>query len=175
MKNTNLLLKFSDRLYLLLAVVIPCFFIQGCYSFSQTSFPSYIKTITVVPIKNQSQQTLVGEKIRRSLEDYFKNEVGGVRIVNSNAQADCQTTLKSYSNQPAQFSRSGTVSQYKVTINVDIIIYDKVKNKELYNGKSVQGIGIYDISRGESEVTNGQERALKNLQEMISSNALSNW
>jgi hypothetical protein len=167
--NINLLF------YIKILSLLTPFLLCSCYSFSQTALPSHLKTMTVLPVQNQTTQSLVAEKMQRGVEDFYKNQLGGVRLVSQNGLAETRIVFKSYTNAPIQFNSSGVVSQYKVTLQFDFEIYDKIKDKALYSGKSLSSSGFYDISIGENEDQHGQERAIKNFKEVIAANALSSW
>jgi hypothetical protein len=83
--------------------------------------------------------------------------------------------LRSYSNAPHKFDAGGMVSEYVVTLVVDVEFRDRIKNEIIYSGTNLRGTGIYSLERNESEELHGQARALESIQQLIINNALSSW
>lgn len=149
--------------------------VLGCYSFSQTSLPGHIKTITIYPAENKTYQALLGDQLTQGLQSLFRSQAPNLRQINSGAHAEFITTLVNYANKPASYDSDGQVSQYKVSVMVDIEFTDKVNKEPIYKKQGLIGSGIYDIDEGETEESHGQKRALEDIQELIISNALSAW
>lgn len=117
----------------------------------------------------------MGDRLTQGIQDLFRKEAPNLRQVNQGAHSEFHTTLTSYSNSPMDFNSSGQVSQYKVTLSVNVRFVDQVKGYDIYSKKGLTSVGVYDVSRGESEELHGQKRALEELQSLIISNALSGW
>jgi hypothetical protein len=147
----------------------------GCYSFSQTSLPRHLSSITIYPAQNRTFQSLMGDRLTQGVQELFRREAPNLRQINQGAHSEFHTTLTSYTNAPMDFTSSGQVSLYKVTIRVDVKFSDMVKGYDIYNKKGLTAFGVYDLSKGESEELHGQKRALEELQTLIISNALSGW
>lgn len=148
--------------------------LSSCYSFSQTTLPPHLRTLTVLPAENRTTQSILGDEITAAVKETFQSNAPSLRQVPSGGSAEFEIVLNQYRNSPASYSTSGLVSTYQVSIGVDVVFKDKVKNRNLYTQKNLNATGIYDISKGETEEI-GQKRALKELKEILVNNALSNW
>jgi len=155
---------------LLLALVL-----QGCYSFTATSLPSHIRTVSIPEVQNQTTDPMLGNRLHDAVVELFQKNASGIRIVNTDGDADFQLTLVSYSNAPENFSRDASVETYKATLVVNATFRDQVKNTVIYDGRSLRADGVYDITKNETEDRHGQQRAIEKLQELIVNNALARW
>lgn len=156
-------------------IILSTLLFWGCYSFSQTTLPGHLKTIVIYPAKNVTYQASMGDKLTQGIQEMFRKEAPSLRQINDNAQAEFEMTLRSYSNSAHKFDASGTVSEYVVTLVVDVAFRDMTKNEIIYSGSGLRGTGIYSLDANESEELHGQARALESIQQLIINNALSGW
>ena len=147
--------KFSRLFFALVVAMFACTF-SGCYSFTASTLPSHIKTVNIHEVDD-------------------KRNAGGVRLVNGEANADFEITLLSYSNKPENYNSNSDVETYRVTIRVEVKFYDNVKERIIYESKSLSADGVYDVQANETEDRHGQTRAVEKLQDLIVSNALAKW
>ena len=129
----------------------------------------------IADVDYRSYDPVLGNRLKDGVTELFRINAPAVRIVNDNADADFSVTLLSYSNRPETQSSNAEVETYRVTMGISVSFYDNVRKKTIYEGKSVQAIGSYDVLKNESEEVHGQERAIKLLQEIIVANALAKW
>jgi len=147
----------------------------SCYSFTATTLPAHIKTVNIADVDYRSFDPVLGNRLKDGIRELFRINAPAIRIVNDNADADFTVTLLSYSNRPEAQSSNAEVETYRVTMGVSVSFYDNVRKKTIYESKNVQAIGSYDVQKNESEEMQGQERAIKALQEIIVANALAKW
>ena len=95
--------------------------------------------------------------------------------MNSEADADFQLTLLSYTNKPENFTSGSEVETYRVTMKVNVRFYDNVAEKMIYKGDNLSADGTYDVLQNETEDRHGQARAIEKLQDLIIANALAKW
>lgn len=162
-------------LFMSLLLISATAMISGCYSFSQTSLPTHLQSITIYPAENKTFQSIMGDRLTQGVQDLFRREAPNLRQINQGAHAEFFTTLTNYTNAPLDFNSSGQVSLYRVTLTVNVKFVDQVKGFDIYSKKGLTSYGVYDVSLGESEQLQGQQRALDELQQLIISNALSGW
>ena len=105
----------------------------------------------------------------------FRKNAGGVRLVNDNANADFEMTLLSYTNKPENYNSNSDVETYRVTIRVSVKFFDNVKERVIYESKSLSAEGTYDVQANETEDRHGQARAIEKMQDLIITNALAKW
>ena len=147
----------------------------GCYSFTASTLPSHIKTVQIHEVDNKTLDPVLGNTLKDSVEKMFRKNAGGVRLVNSDADADFELTLLSYTNKPQNYTSSSEVETYRVTMKVNVRFYDNVKEKMIYKGENLSADGTYDVLQNETEDRHGQSRAIAKLQDLIIANALAKW
>ena len=147
----------------------------GCYSFTASTLPSHIKTVQIHEVDNKTLDPVLGNTLKDSVEKMFRKNAGGVRLVNSDADADFELTLLSYTNKPENYTSSSEVETYRVTMKVNVRFYDNVKEKMIYTGENLSADGTYDVLQNETEDRHGQSRAIAKLQDLIIANALAKW
>ena len=157
----------------LLALVSLMF--AGCYSFTASTLPSHIKTVQIHEVEDKALDPVLANDLHTAVVDMFKKNAGGIRLVNEEANADFEITLLSYANKPENYNSNSDVETYRVTIRVSVKFYDNVKERIIYENKSLSADGVYDIQKNESEDRHGQARAIEKLQDLIIANALAKW
>ena len=167
-KNLSCLLCF-------VAVALLATLLNGCYSFTASTLPSHIKTVNIHEVDDKTLDPVLANNIHTAVVDMFKRNAGGVRLVNGDANADFEITLLSYSNKPENYNSNSDVETYHVTIRVEVKFYDNVKERIIYESKSLSADGVYDVQANETEDRHGQTRAVEKLQDLIVSNALAKW
>ena len=149
--------------------------LTGCYSFTASTLPSHIKTVQIHDVDDKTLDPVLANSIHTAVVEMFKKNAGGVRLVNEEANADFEITLLSYTNKPENYNSNSDVETYRVTIRVSVKFYDNVKERIIYESKSLSADGTYDIQKNESEDRHGQARAIEKMQDLIISNALAKW
>lgn len=150
-------------------------FLTGCYSFTASTLPSHIKTVQIHEVEDKTLDPVLANDIHTAVVDMFKKNAGSIRLVNEEANADFEISLLSYANKPENYNSNSDVETYRVTIRVSVKFYDNVKERIIYENKSLSAEGVYDIQKNESEDRHGQARAIEKLQDLIISNALAKW
>ena len=164
-----------SRFLFLVAVTFVAGLLAGCYSFTASTLPSHIKTVQIHEVEDKTLDPVLANNIHTAVVDMFKKNAGGVRLVNENANADFEMTLLSYTNKPENYNSNSDVETYRVSIRVSVKFYDNVKERIIYENKSLSADGTYDIQKNESEDRHGQARAIEKMQDLIIANALAKW
>ena len=162
----------------LVAGMLMCAFagvLAGCYSFTASTLPSHIKTVQILDVEDKVLDPVLANDIHTAVVEMFKKNAGGVRLVNEEANADFEITLLSYTNKPENYNSNSDVETYRVTIRVSVKFYDNVKERIIYENKSLSADGVYDVQKNEAEDRHGQARAIEKLQDLIIANALAKW
>ena len=167
--------KFISRLFVAMMLALLACGFSGCYSFTASTLPSHIKTVNIHEVEDKTLDPVLANNIHTAVVDMFKRNAGGVRLVNDEANADFEITLLSYSNKPENYNSNSDVETYRVTIRVEVRFYDNVKERIIYESKSLSADGTYDIQKNESEDRHGQARAIEKMQDLIIANALAKW
>jgi hypothetical protein len=163
-----------SRLVLVLMVFVASL-LSGCYSFTASTLPSHIKTVKIHEVEDKTLDPVLANNIRAGVLEMFRKNAGGVRVVNDNANADFEMTLLSYTNKPENYNSSSDVETYRVTSRVSVKFYDNVKERVIYESKSLSAEGTYDVQANETEDRHGQARAIEKMQDLIITNALAKW
>lgn len=150
-------------------------FLVGCYSFTASTLPSHIKTVKIHEVVDKTLDPVLANNIREGVVEMFRKNAGGVRLVNEEANADFEMTLLSYTNKPENYNSNSDVETYRVTIRVSVKFYDNVKDRVIYESKSLSAEGTYDVQANETEDRHGQTRAIEKMQDLIITNALAKW
>ena len=162
------------RILMLLVALLVCS-LSGCYSFTASTLPSHIKTVKIHEVEDKTLDPVLANNIREGVVEMFRKNAGGVRLVNQDANADFEMTLLSYTNKPENYNSNSDVETYRVTIRVSVKFYDNVKEKVIYESKSLSAEGTYDVQANETEDRHGQARAIEKMQDLIITNALAKW
>jgi len=149
--------------------------LAGCYSFTASTLPSHIKTVQIHDVEDKVLDPVLANDIHTAVVEMFKKNAGGVRLVNEEANADFEITLLSYTNKPENYNSNSDVETYRVSIRVSVKFYDNVKERIIYENKSLSADGVYDVQKNEAEDRHGQARAIEKLQDLIIANALAKW
>lgn len=165
-------MKIRIGFFLILLIAIA---LCGCYSFTATTLPSHIKTVRIAEIDNKTLDPVLGNEIQTGVQELFRKNAGKVRLINGEADADFNLTLLSYTNKPENYNSADEVETYRVTIRVAVKFYDNVKDRMIYEAKSLSADGVYDVLKNETEDRHGQERAIEKMQDLIITNALAKW
>ncbi|MBD3316078.1 MAG: hypothetical protein GF344_09840 [Chitinivibrionales bacterium] len=155
----------------LIALLCGC----GIYTFSGSTLPNHLNTVDIPLFENRSLKPRVGQDITESVTE----EVVGsnlLRVVGGTGDATITGTVRRYTNHPRTYSttsyREVDVSEYMVTITVEVVFMDNVENKALYEG-TITGEGIYDFQNETEE--DGREEALEDIVRQIIQNSVQSW
>ena len=164
-----------SRLLCFVAIALLAGLLSGCYSFTASTLPSHIRTVKIHEVEDKTLDPVLANNIREGVVEMFRKNAGGVRLVNGDANADFEMTLLSYTNKPENYNSNSDVETYRDTIRVSVKFYDNVKEKVIYESKSLSAEGTYDVQANETEDRHGQARAIEKMQDLIITNALAKW
>jgi hypothetical protein len=147
----------------------------GIYTFSGSTLPAYLKTVDIPLFGNESLQPDVAEDLTAKLnQEVLSSNL--LRIVAADGDATIRGRILGYSHHPYTYGakdyRDVTVTQYAVTIRVEVEFMDNKKKEPLYKGV-VTGDGIYNLD-SETE-DSGRQRALEEIVEQILQNSVQSW
>lgn len=147
----------------------------GIYSFSGSSLPSHLKTVTLPLVGNQSMEPDVADELTRELNRQILAD-NLLRIVSDNGDATILATVVSYTHEPFTFGAASTrqvdVDEYIVKVRAEVEFYDNVKDAALFK-ETLEGQGKYDFTK-EVEV-DGRKRAVLDLVQRILQSSLQGW
>lgn len=156
-------------------LALGCCLLSSCYSFTASTLPSHIKSVNIHEVEDKTMDAVLANDIRTAVLEMFRKNASSVRVVNGDAHSDFEITLLSYTNKPLDYNSNSDVETYRVTIRVGVKFYDNVKERIIYENKSLSAEGTYDVQANETEDRHGQKRAIEKLQDLIITNALAKW
>lgn len=156
------------HLLLVLLFTVSC----GFYSFSGSSLKG-IKTIAVPLFDNQTTQYGIREKLTEKLNDAIISD-NTLQVVNiRNADSALRGTVVNYENECYTFDAAGNCGEYISRVYVDAVFEDLEDNEIIWEGKNIEGYGIYSASSETEE--DGIERALEKLSADIVEKVIRGW
>ncbi|MBU1699946.1 MAG: hypothetical protein KJ970_12230 [Candidatus Eisenbacteria bacterium] len=155
-------------------------FICGCgYSFSGSSLPSYIKTIAIPVLENQSLDYQVADEVTQALVDRFISDNRLKVAPISQADAVLQGVLNAYENKVYGYSRDEAPEQYIVIMKISLALTDRVKNREIWAEENLVASGVYSpgglIPGGPTSEEEARQKALEDLANDVLSRTLEQW
>jgi len=148
----------------------------GAYSFTGSSVPAHLKTISIPVAQDKSPAAIPG--LRESLTDdliqKFINDnslqVSGV----TSADASLNCVITSVTDVPAIVSAGEQISARKLTITVRVLYKDLVMKKTVFE-KDFSGFGEYVPAQATNEREDAIAIAVNNISEDILLAVVSGW
>ncbi|MFW5960433.1 MAG: LPS assembly lipoprotein LptE [Chitinivibrionales bacterium] len=160
----------SSIISIVLMAVCGC----GVYSFTSTSIPAHLDTISVPLLINSSMESGVAEEITYSLSNRMQDH--GLKSVKGNGDAIIEGEVLSYENKPYEYTANRAfevdVKSYVVRVSVRVEFRDEVKDKVLYSGR-IKGEGIYNFNTEDEET--GMAKAIDDVVQQIIDNSVTGW
>jgi len=160
----------------LLSVIISASTVaMGCgpYSFSGSSIPSHIKSVAIPIFENETAEFGIKEKVTDALLENFVSE--NILNISDNQYADSiiRGTITKITDVPFTFDENEIVQEYRITIYLNLVWHDQVRDNDLFDGK-INGWGVYPADSPE-ERNEGIEKAIERLITAITNQTLSGW
>ncbi|HWF43688.1 MAG TPA: LptE family protein [Candidatus Kapabacteria bacterium] len=166
---------FSIRnLFFLLTLAV----LSGCYSFTGASLPSYLHTIAIPLVEDNSGfgQPDVRQNLTDNLIQKFTNE-GSLRVANvSNADAVLEVSIPSNGilDESVSVRPGDQTTTKRVTLHVHAIYRDQKKQKLFWENDFTQS-SDYPISQNLAGLRTALHDAEDKLSETLLIAAISNW
>jgi len=160
------------KLFYSLTIIL---FLSGCGYYSVSgSLPSYLKTAAVPLFENETTEVGLVEDLSDAIEKAILAN-GSMKIAGE-FQADAVVSGKVIDviDEADVYSRSESAKQFKLRIIADVVFFDKVKNKPIWEGKRVEGWARYDASGGETR-EDAKASALEMLAKEIIDKTVTGW
>ncbi|TFB12974.1 hypothetical protein E3V33_03685 [Candidatus Marinimicrobia bacterium MT.SAG.4] len=145
----------------------------GPYSFSGSSIPSHIKSVAIPIFENETAEFGIKEKVTDALLENFISENILKISDKKNADSIIRGTIMKITDVPFTFDENEIVQDYRVTIYLNLVWHDQVKDNDLFDGK-INGWGVYPANSPE-ERDDGIEKAIERLITEITNKTLSGW
>jgi len=127
-------------------LILSIFFVQSCGFYSMAgSIPPHIKSIAIPLVDNQTAEFGIAENITDNIIAVF-NEENILRIVDEqNSDSILNGTIIKIVDAPYTFNSQEAVSEYRVTISMNMTWLDVKNDTELLK-KNYTGWGAYGLS-----------------------------
>ena len=156
-------------IYIIISFLITS--ITGCaiYSFSGSTLPSHIRTVSVPLFQNQTPEFGIDQKITDAVIEAI-NRDNTLRIAGLN-QSDSvlKGTIDQITDQAGQYNQDEVASSYRVYVTVHAVFEDLKKDKIIWE-EEWREWGGYTDSR-----ETGLQEAMEKISENIVNRTVSGW
>jgi len=147
----------------------------SCYTV-KNSVPAHIKSIAIPVLRNESLQGGVEDEATRRIVQRFQDRNVLAIAEPDKANALLDGVIKNYENKVYRFDDQEQAQSYIVIITVNVIVQDRVKNKELWSQEGIRATATYDVVgpriRTESDA---RAEAVDQLADIILSRTVEGW
>ncbi len=131
------------KLFIIIAVGLTSFHLMNCGYYSMAgSIPPHIKSVAIPLLENQTAEYGVSEEITDNLIGMFTEE----NILNIREEDNSDSILRgriiSVKDSPFTYSQMEAVSEFRLTIKIDVEWYD-IQNDKVILDKQYSGWGAY--------------------------------
>ena len=158
------------------AFVVAAFFLTGCgYSF-RTTAPHALRTIYVETFRNQTFEPGLEINLTNAIIDRFLFD--GTLQVTQKGKADAvlKGTLTTFQREPLGFTSTEEVEEYRLTLFVDLTLWDVREEKVLWEEKRFVGDATFfttgSLVKSEEKA---REEAMKELARRIVDRTVEEW
>jgi hypothetical protein len=124
-------------------VLLALSWVSGCYSFSGSNLPSYIKTVVVPTIENETLEPGIEQEITIGLTEEFVED-GRLKLgTTASADARLDARLTQYENKVNNYTANQQPLDYILVVSLDVHFRDMVKNRELWADDRLTGTAVY--------------------------------
>lgn len=166
---------FPAMLLLIAALLIN---FTGCctYSFTGSSVPKHLKTVSIPIAEDRSGSGIPGlrESLTQQLISQFIDDNSLQVTDRTKADAIVECTIVSFTDAPSIVGAGETIDQRRVTINVQVVYKDLVKRVTVFD-KNFSNYGDYEPGKIENSRDDATEVALTNIAEDILLAVVSGW
>ena len=168
MKMSIKLLSLFILFIILLGIGIGC----GPYSFSGSTIPAHIKTVSIPLFEDKTAEFGVDQKITDAITQVLEQDntlkVADVRQSDSMIKG----TILRVEDQAGQYDRQETVSDYKIKITVKVAFED-IKNQKVLWEETLTQEGTYNETDTDRDA--GIDEAIEKLKTDIFNRTVSGW
>ncbi len=155
------------------------FLLSSCgYTTSPALLPSHLKTVAVPVFENGTTEYTLEQDLTNTIVERFKRD-NHLKVVDERS-ADCvvRGKLTQYKNAVFGFSSSSSASEYRVTIAVQVVFKDRVKNREIWSDEIIRTANYYvqDVpGQKASTELDGRKEAIDKIADEILSRSVEGW
>jgi len=118
----------------------------GCAYTANTLLPSYVHTVSIPAVQNQSSRVGIEQQLTDALLAAYTRD-NHLRVVSpGTGDAELAVSITGYKNEVFSYSASETPSEYQVAIAVSAVFTDRVKNRELWKNEALTSTERYKLT-----------------------------
>ena len=151
--------------------------LTGCYGFSGSSLPTHVKTLSLPVLENRTLEVAVNDELTQALIDRFVSD-NTLRVVQGDADAVLEGTITKYENRVSGYNSSQKADEYMVIVHADLVLRDRVKNREIWKEDQARGAAAYFLGAAEDAVNTEEEAralAMKQLVDVAIAKTVEGW
>lgn len=162
-----------------LSCVLAITALGGCYSFTGGSIPSYLKTLKISAVEDNSGYGNPDYRnfLAQELFDKFRSD-NSFEIVEQNADAKLDVSIVSIREATIGISNGGAAgeleSERKITISCKVEYFDAVKKVMLIE-KKFDSFGTFDVNNAFTERDEAVRSAISQIADDIMLAVVSGW
>lgn len=154
-------------------------FLASCgYTASPALLPSHLKSVSIPTFENGTTEYTLEQDITQAVIARFVRD-NHLKVVDEKA-ADCVVRAKitQYKNSVFGFTNTAESSEYRVTIAVQVVFKDLVKNREIWNDEIIRTANYYVQNvPGQTAKTelDGRREAVSKIADEILNRSVEGW
>lgn len=162
--RTKALVKGWKNLFFLISAVLCLLIFHGCgyhLKGGGNRLPGDITAIAILPFTNNSIEADMETLVSSALFEEF-SKTRRLKIVSEGeAHAVLSGVITSMTNRPVSFSSSDVVTQYRLSITLDVSFVRKGEEKAVWKGKGLSEIMDYSAVAGDVDSTENNRTEAK--------------
>lgn len=156
-----------------------CLCTSCAYTASPALLPAHLKTIAIPVFENATTEYTIEQDVTDAVIQRFVAD-NHLKVVDErSADAVIRGKVISYTNSVFGFSASTGAQEYRVSIGVDVLFKDLVKNREVWHEANLVKSTNYYVQDvpGQTARTelDGRKEAIDNLADEILSRTVQSW
>lgn len=152
------------------ALLILFLFLACGYS-TRSLLPAYLKTISILPVKNETVRPGLGEALTHQLIQGFTRD-GRLRVVESAPDLLLECRITNFNRTPHAYDAAQRVSSYKISMEASARCQNRVRSELLWEGLVSIWV-LYDP--GSETEEDGIRKGIEELSREILDKTLTAW
>lgn len=155
------------------------FLLSSCaYTTSPALLPAHLKSVAIPTFENSTTEYTLDQEITQAVVQRFVRD-NHLRVVDEkSASAVVRGKITQYKNSVFGFSNAAQAQEYRVTIGVQVVFKDLVKNREMWSDEIVRTANYYvqdvpgQTARTEAD---GRKEAIDKIADEILTRSVEGW
>ena len=149
------------------------------YNTSTALLPSHLKTVAIPVFENATVEYNLEHELTDAVIARFVQD-NHLKVVSERAgDAVLRGKITLYKNSVFGFSTTNRSQEYRVTIGIDVVLKDQIKNREIFHDPNLVKFSNYYVTNvpGDSAKTelDGRRAAIAKIADEILSRSVESW